>query len=100
MECRSAKLCVFGNPGIYSWIIPLAAEQVLQIMAVILSLYNRIVDLRSFNVNQQRYQGLISRSAANPPQAKSSSSSGSVSAPAGLLDDRWLCSEVFVEAKS
>ena len=28
--------------------IPLAAEQVLQIIAVILSLYNRIVDLRSF----------------------------------------------------
>ena len=31
--------------------IPLAAEQVLQIIAVIPSLYNRIVDLRSFNVD-------------------------------------------------
>ena len=46
------KACVVSEIQEYTaGSIPLAAEQVLQIIAVILSLYNRIVDLRSFNVD-------------------------------------------------
>ena len=46
------KTCVVSEIQEYTaGSIPLAAEQVLQIIAVIPSLYNRIVDLRSFNVD-------------------------------------------------
>ena len=46
------KTCVVSEIQEYTaGSIPLAAEQVLQIISVILSLYNRIVDLRSFNVD-------------------------------------------------